>query len=63
MILDSATIKKNFKEQEKERYIKQFVKKSAQPFETDIDTSKGILTLVTCDSTGKQRIVVHAIRN
>lgn len=63
MILDRATIKKNFKEEEKEKYIKKFVEKSAQPFEADIDTSKGILTLVTCDSTGKQRIVVHAIKN
>lgn len=62
MILDTATIQKNFKEEEKKKYIERFVKKSAKTFESEIDVSKNILTLVTCDSTGNQRIVVHAIK-
>ena len=62
MDLDNTTIKKNFTEKEKKNYIDKFIKKSVYEFDIDINYENSIITLVTCDSTGNQRIVVHAIK-
>ena len=35
--------------------------KSNLEFNTDVDSSKKILTLVTCDKTGEKRFVINAV--
>lgn len=54
-------IRREFLENQKDEYIENAVQKSNVKFETDIDSSKTIITLITCDSTGKNRIVVNAV--
>lgn len=54
-------IQKNWNEEEKQEFIDNAIKKSKIDFSCDIDYSKNLLTLITCDATGKERIIVHAM--
>ena len=54
-------IKNKFSEQEKKEYIDNSVRKSKINFNQDIDYSSKIITLITCGSTSKERIIVNAI--
>lgn len=54
-------IQKNWNEEEKQEFIDNAIKKSKIDFNCDIDYSKNLLTLITCDATGKERIIVHAM--
>lgn len=55
-------VKGNFNnEDEKKEYVDTAVKRSKINFETEIDYSKKIITLITCGSSSKERIIVHAI--
>lgn len=54
-------IQNNFSEQEKKDYIDNAIKKSKINFNKEIDYSSKIVTLITCGTTSKERIVVHAI--
>lgn len=56
-------IKNQFSVQEKEEYINRVLKKSVLDFHQEIDYSKKLITLVTCGSSSKNRIVVHAIES
>ena len=53
---------KNFKNNdEKQEYINSVIKKSKIKFDTSsLDYDKGIITLITCNSAAKYRMVVHA---
>lgn len=53
---------KHFTAEEKRKYIDDAIMKSKQPFNSQVDYEQGILTLITCDSTGKKRIIVNAIK-
>ena len=54
-------IQKNWNDEEKQEFIDNAIKKSKIDFNCDIDYGKNLLTLITCDSTGKERIIVHAM--
>ena len=54
-------IERNFKENGKEEYINKNLEKSKVKFKYTASSSNNIITLVTCDSTGKNRIVVTAV--
>ncbi len=57
-------LRKNFTQTEKTDYIKTAIKKSKIKFdaESQVDTTKNILTLITCDVINTRRIVVHGIQ-
>lgn len=55
-------IKRNFKGEEKQRYITNNVNKSKIKFEYIYRDADKLLTLVTCDSTGKNRIIVTSCK-
>lgn len=57
-------IQRNFTEEEKIDYINKVVKKSKIDFkqESYIDYKENIITLITCDSAGTQRVIVHAVQ-
>ena len=55
---DLAITKKSFAIREKEEFINNAIQKSNVKFEKQIDYTKNILTLVTCDKTGDKRIIV-----
>ncbi len=54
-------IQKNWNQEQKTNFIESAIKKSSIKFSYDMENNKNILTLITCDSTGKKRIIVHAI--
>ncbi len=54
-------IQKNWNQEQKNNFIDTAIQKSNIEFTSDIDYNKNIVTLITCDSTGKKRIIVHAI--
>lgn len=54
-------VQRNFKDEEMEKYIFKNIKKSKMKFKYDLPKINSLLTLVTCDSTGKDRIVVTAL--
>ena len=49
-----------YSEQTYENFLNSIKKKSSYNFQTDITTQDKIITLSTCDDTGKKRIAVHA---
>lgn len=55
---------KKFTQEQKTNYIKQAIAKSEIAFDgkNEIDTTKNILTLITCAAVNTSRIVVHAIQ-
>ena len=57
---NNEIIQRSFTEEEKNTYITKNISKSKTKFEYSADISNKMLTLVTCDSTGKKRIVVTA---
>jgi len=57
----SRLTRKKFNSNEKKNFINDCAKKSNKEFQCNIDENKKIITLVTCDSTGKKRIFVNAI--
>ena len=56
-------VKKNFKNQdEKNEYIDKSIQKSKIKFNVEnMEKEKKIITLITCDNTKKQRVIVNAI--
>lgn len=54
-------IQRNFNNNEIEKYISNNIKKSKMKFKYNLSKTSKLLTLVTCDSTGKDRIVVTAL--
>ncbi len=56
-------IKNNFTEEEKKNYINRALAKSKVKFNQEINYSNKIITLITCDATNKQRVIVHAIED
>ncbi len=54
-------IQNQFSEFEKKNYIDKTIKKSKINFNKNIDYSKKMITLITCTSNSKNRIIVHAI--
>lgn len=58
---NTNVIQKNWNKKEKKDFINKAIEKSSVKFSCDIEYDKKILTLITCDSTGKERIIVHAI--
>ena len=55
-------IKKKFDENN-EKYINDLIQKSKIKFDVDnVDFNEKIITLVTCDTNRKKRVVVHAIK-
>lgn len=59
---DDYAIKSNIvDEQSQEKYIKDMLQKSSIKYNVVPDKSDKLLTLSTCDSTGKNRILVHAV--
>ncbi len=55
-------IKNKFTNEEKKNYIDKAIKKSNINFKQKIDYSNKIITLITCGTTNKERIIVHAIK-
>lgn len=58
----ASIIQKNFKENQKEKYIQNAINKSSQKFECEINNEKNIITLITCNGIGDKRIIVNAIK-
>lgn len=56
-----SIIQRAFAQGQKENYIKNAITKSNLRFANEVDTSKKILTLITCDKTRKNRVIVNAI--
>ena len=54
-------IQNQFSEFEKKNYIDKAIEKSKITFNKNIDYSKKMITLITCSSNSKNRIIVHAI--
>lgn len=54
-------IQKDFNEKTKKNYVDTITNKSKVQFSCKIEYDRKILTLVTCDSTGKKRVAVHAM--
>ncbi len=54
-------IKNKFTENEKKKYIDNAISKSKIKFGQEINYENKIITLITCDSTNKRRVIVHAI--
>jgi len=54
-------IQRNFNNDEMGKYISKNILKSKTKFNYNSSETKKLLTLVTCDSTGKERIVVTAV--
>lgn len=58
---DLKMIKKNFNEEEKNNFIKENIEKSKIKFNYNLDKTNNLLALLTCDTTGRKRIVITAI--
>lgn len=56
-----SIIQRAFAQGQKETYIQNAIIKSNLRFVNQVDSSKKILTLITCDKTRKNRVVVNAI--
>lgn len=55
-------IQKNFNDGERENFVNNILQKSNINFNFQNDIEREIITLITCDSSGDKRIVVHAIK-
>lgn len=57
-----SVIQSKFNESQKKKYIQNAINNSNIKFTEKVDTSKEILTLITCDQTSKKRVIVNAIK-
>lgn len=57
---NSETATKKFSKKDKAIYVNSNIKKSNVKFEYSYNEEKKLLTLATCDSTGKKRIIITA---
>ena len=53
-------IKRNFSSEDKNKYVNSNIEKSKIKFEYSYNASNKLLTLITCNPTGKSRVIVTA---
>jgi len=57
-----SIVKKNFTSSQKESYVINAINKSSIKFDVKVDNKKDIITLLTCDDTSQNRLIINAVK-